>query len=144
MYELGFESHINDFESIQGCTYDSPLKLKDKAPSLKAEIQTMDKDTKNLKKQIEGFNKEFELFFNKFKFNMEKETFIKLKPGLLKEKKYINKYVAIHNGKIIGYDSDKMELLKYIYRKIGYQPIYIDKVTEEKIVYTFSSPREKK
>ncbi len=148
MHELGFEDHFNNetFDRINYetniCKQDNTITKEIKLPTLKTEIQIITNNKKNLKKEIKDINKRFELIFNELKFNIEKTSFIKLKPSLLKNKKYINKYVAIHNGKIIGCGDDKIELLKYVYNIIGYKPIYIDKVTKEKTVYKFPSPKE--
>lgn len=151
MYELEFESHIDDFGYSHNlnlqyerniCNRDKKSSLNRNIPTLKAEIQTINKNENSLKKQVDELNKKIELIFNKLKFNMEKEVFLKLKPRLLKNKKYVNTYVAIHNGEIVGFNDNKIELMKMIYNEIGYVPLYIDKITKEKTVYRLSSPKE--
>jgi len=50
-------------------------------------------------------------------------------------KKYKGKYIAIFNNKVIGSDKDFSKLAQRVYKKYGYQTIYIPFVdTKEKVV----------
>jgi hypothetical protein len=55
--------------------------------------------------------------------------------------KYKHKFVAIWNRSVIDFDEDKIRLAKRIYTKIGYLPIYIQKVEKEIQQVRISSPK---
>ncbi|MFH1258850.1 MAG: DUF5678 domain-containing protein [Elusimicrobiota bacterium] len=56
-------------------------------------------------------------------------------------KKYQNKYIAIFNNKVVGSDKDFPKLAERIYKKYGYQTIYIPFVSEQKRIVKIPSPR---
>ncbi len=57
--------------------------------------------------------------------------------------RYKGKYVAIINEKVVDSSRNEMKLIKKIYKKYGYVPVYIKKVSSEKILLRVSSPRMK-
>lgn len=61
------------------------------------------------------------------------------KDKLMKDPNLQGKYVAIHNGKILGADKDNIELTKKMYSEYGYIPILIQRLGLETI-YTVYSP----
>lgn len=67
-------------------------------------------------------------------FYREKDAFLRMFEGLLKNPRYNRKFVAVFKGKVVDYDTDNRTLAKRVYAKFGYVPIYIDKVSEEKRV----------
>jgi len=58
----------------------------------------------------------------------EREAFLKVRDELIRNPVYNGKYVAVFQGKIVGYDEEKERLAETVYKKYGYVPIYIDKV----------------
>lgn len=56
-------------------------------------------------------------------------------------KRYKNKYIAILNNKVVGSDKDFSRLAERIYKKFGYQTIYIPFVSEQKRIVKIPSPR---
>lgn len=56
-------------------------------------------------------------------------------------KKYQNKYIAILNDKVVGSDKDFSKLAERIYKKFGYQTIYMPFVSEQKRIVKIPSPR---
>ncbi|MDA4111358.1 MAG: DUF5678 domain-containing protein [Thaumarchaeota archaeon] len=75
-------------------------------------------------------------------FETEKRAFEEMLPILLHDPKYQGKYVAVVNGKIVDFDSDKISMVMRVYRKHGHRPIYADKVSEEKEYIEFPSPEQ--
>jgi PHD/YefM family antitoxin component YafN of YafNO toxin-antitoxin module len=71
-------------------------------------------------------------------FYEDKEMFQRLLSELLKTHK--GKFVAVFHGQIVDVDSDLGTLARRVYKKYGYQPIYMDEVLEEPRVYEFPSP----
>jgi hypothetical protein len=63
------------------------------------------------------------------KFEREMAAFHRLLPALLKD--YRNRYVAIHDEKVVGSGDNIVEVAKKAYKEFGYQPIYVDLVTDE-------------
>jgi hypothetical protein len=55
--------------------------------------------------------------------------------------KYKHKFVAIWDESIIDFDEDKIRLAKRVYTKIGYLPIYIQKVEKERQQARIPSPK---
>jgi hypothetical protein len=75
-------------------------------------------------------------------FQREKNSFMRLKGVLLGNPSYDNKYVAIVGGRIVDSDSDKSALVERVYKRDGYVPMYIGKVTREENRYRhLPSPR---
>ena len=62
---------------------------------------------------------------------------ISLNPALNKE---IIKYIAVYQGKIVGIGEEKGELARKVYKKYGYVPIYIEKISKEEINMEVPSP----
>jgi hypothetical protein len=62
------------------------------------------------------------------KFEREMAAFRRLMPTLLKD--YRNKYVAIHEEKVVGCGDNLLDVAMEAYNKFGYQPIYVDLVTD--------------
>jgi len=56
-------------------------------------------------------------------------------------KKYQNKYIAILNNKVVGSDKDFSKLAGRIYKKFGYQTIYMPFVSGQKRIVKIPSPR---
>ena len=65
-------------------------------------------------------------------FEQNKETLLK---------KYQNKYIAIFNNRVVGSDKDFSKLAERIYKKFGYQTIYMPFVSEQKRIVKIPSPR---
>ncbi|GEM_PF-1919196 len=57
--------------------------------------------------------------------------------------KYKGKYIAIHNNKVIGSDKDFSKLAQRVYKKYGYQTIYMPFVDAKEKVVKIPSPRIK-
>lgn len=57
--------------------------------------------------------------------------------------RYKGKYVAIMNEKVVDSNKNEIRLIKKIYKKYGYVPVYIKKVSNEKLLLRVSSPRIK-
>lgn len=70
-----------------------------------------------------------------------KKYYTEHKKSLLK--KYKGKYIAILNNKIVGSDKDFSELAERIYKKFGYQTIFMPFVMEQERVIRIPSPRIK-
>lgn len=68
-----------------------------------------------------------------------KKYFEENKKSLLK--KYKNKYIAILNNEVIASAKDFSKLAQRVYKKYGYQTIYMPLVLEEKKVVRIPSPR---
>ena len=58
-------------------------------------------------------------------------TFEKIKPSLLENPLYKNKFVAIVKNEVVDSDQDEEKLAKRIYDKLGYIPMYIGYVSEK-------------
>lgn len=58
-------------------------------------------------------------------------------------KKYKGKYIAILNNKVIGSDKDFSKLAQRVYKKYGYQTIYMPFVDTKEKVVRIPSPRIK-
>ncbi len=63
------------------------------------------------------------------KFEREHAAFKRLLPQLLKD--YRNQYVAIHEEQIVGTGDNILDVAHAAYDRFGYQPIYVDLVTDE-------------
>ena len=73
-------------------------------------------------------------------FEAEKKAFWALRGQLLDQ--YEGQYVAIHQGRVVDHDTDKLKLGLRIYRRFGYQPIYVQLVSRHGLpVKWLSSPR---
>jgi hypothetical protein len=57
------------------------------------------------------------------KWNEERRAFQRLRPSLLRT--HLGKYVAIHNGKVVGSGRNQIALGLRAYARFGYVPIYV-------------------
>ncbi|MBM3831781.1 MAG: hypothetical protein FJ403_00600 [Verrucomicrobia bacterium] len=73
------------------------------------------------------------------KWEREYRAFLRLRPSLLRTHR--NKYVAIHEGQVVGAGKDKIELALRVYDKFGYIPIYVGQVTMKPRPFRIPSPR---
>jgi len=62
-------------------------------------------------------------------FEAEKRTFWALREGLLDQ--YEGEYVAIHQGRVVDHDTDKIKLGLRVYQRFGYRPIYVQLVSRQ-------------
>lgn len=70
---------------------------------------------------------------------LSKKYFEKHKANLIK--RYKSKYIAISNNKVVGSDKDFSKLAQRIYKKYGYQTIYMPFVEEKEEIVKIPSPR---
>jgi Family of unknown function (DUF5678) len=62
-------------------------------------------------------------------FEAEKRTFWALRERLLDQ--YEGEYVAIHQGRVVDHDTDKIKLGLRVYKRFGYRPIYVQLVSRQ-------------
>jgi|SRR5579884_143435 len=62
------------------------------------------------------------------KWQRERHAFHQLLPELLQN--YRNRFVAVHEGRVVDSDDALLPLAGRVYAKYGYVPIYMDRVTE--------------
>lgn len=67
------------------------------------------------------------------RIRQEEQIFEMMKQDLLNNPKYKGNYIAMFEGRIIDVDQDERGLLKRIYQKYGYVPVYIQKVEDMKV-----------
>lgn len=72
-------------------------------------------------------------------FEREREAYERLEPELLTL--YKGQYVAIREGQVVDSDPDEMALVRRVYEKLGYGPMYVRKVGAPLPVYRIGSPR---
>jgi len=72
-------------------------------------------------------------------FEAEKAAFEQLEPSLMATHK--GKYVAVRGGQVVDSDKEKMRLIKRVYDKLGYGPMYVHKVGQPLRVAKIVSPR---
>lgn len=70
----------------------------------------------------------------------EHQAFLRLLPELLKTHR--GKHVAIHDGQVVDHDTDDIALIKRVYEKIGYVPIYVGLVVESQRIERIPYRRE--
>lgn len=63
-----------------------------------------------------------------------------MKADLLRNPILRGKFVAIADEEVIDFNEDEKTLLKRVYQKYGYIPVYIQKVEEEEIIEEVPSP----
>ena len=63
------------------------------------------------------------------KWEREYRAFLRLRPALLRADR--NKYVAVHDGKVVDTGGDEIALGLRVYAKFGYVPIYVGLVSDE-------------
>ena len=74
------------------------------------------------------------------KWYRERHAFLELLPSLLNT--LDGKFVAIHEGQVVGVGEDQVEVALQAYRQFGYLPIYVGLVTDRpKIVTRQPSPK---
>ncbi|MBI2926009.1 MAG: hypothetical protein HYY24_09920 [Verrucomicrobia bacterium] len=76
------------------------------------------------------------------KWEQEFRAFLRLRPSLLRSHR--NRFVAIHEGKVVGSGEDEIALGLRVYAKFGYVPIYVGRVSDEpQPIVRVPSPRLK-
>jgi len=75
-----------------------------------------------------GITKDTQQLKHILQLEEEREAFLKVRDKLTQDPRYRGKYVAFLQRTLIGCDEDKGRLVKSVYEKYGYVPIYIDKV----------------
>ena len=70
----------------------------------------------------------------------EKLAFEAMKDDLLLNEELKGKFVAVFKGEIVDFDKDERKLVKRIFEKYGYAPIYIQKVEKEIPVEEIPTP----
>ena len=73
------------------------------------------------------------------KWEREYAAFLEMLPDLLQTHR--GKYVAVHEGRVVDSDDDKIGLALRVYEKYGYIPIYVGLVTVTPTVYRMPSTR---
>jgi len=68
-------------------------------------------------------------------FEKEKAAFYRLKVKLLQDEKYVGKYVAIVNEEIVDIGDDRLQLIRKVYDKKGYIPMYVGKIALEETIH---------
>jgi len=58
----------------------------------------------------------------------EREAFLKLRDGLIRDPRYNGKYIAVFQGCVLEHDEEKERLAERVYEEHGCVPIYIDRV----------------
>jgi hypothetical protein len=74
------------------------------------------------------------------KAEQEYRAFLRLLPGLLGSHR--GKYVAVHEGQVIDSDTSDIVLIQRVHAKIGYLPIYVGLISEERQVARLPHYRE--
>lgn len=79
-------------------------------------------------------------FFNPSddKLDTERRAFQEMRESLMTD--YLGKYVAIHNGQIVGVGDDKLQVASRAYDDVGYVPIYVGHVTTEQSIPVVRMP----
>jgi hypothetical protein len=75
-------------------------------------------------------------------FQREVAAFERMKPELLRQ--YLGHVVAIYNGQVIEVGSENesvAEVATRLYERMGYVPVYVQRVQETPRVYKISGPR---
>jgi hypothetical protein len=68
----------------------------------------------------------------------EQRAFRRKRTQLLQ--RYEGQFVALHQGRLVGYGKDDEELALRMFKKFGDAPFYIAKVEKEPTVYELPSP----
>jgi hypothetical protein len=77
------------------------------------------------------------------KWEREYRAFKRLRPSLLRT--YRNKYVAVHEEKVVDSGEDEIALGLRVYARFGYVPIYVGRVSDQpQRVVRIPSPRLKR
>ncbi len=89
---------------------------------------------KEWKKELERQEQEFPK-----QFLEDEAAFKRMQPELLKTHK--DKWVAVLKGQVVDFDDKLGDLADRVYRRFGYQAIYMSQVLEKERIYRFLSPR---
>jgi DNA-binding transcriptional ArsR family regulator len=73
----------------------------------------------------------------------ERDAYLKVKAKLLADPNYAGKFVAVLRGRIVDADSDEKELVRRVYGKHGYVPIYVERLKRERRILEAPSPEWK-
>jgi len=73
-------------------------------------------------------------------FDKERGAFLQMKETLLADSSYRDKYVAILNSSVVDSDEDEIKLLKRVYGRFGYLPVYVEKVQDKTRIAEISTP----
>ena len=74
------------------------------------------------------------------RLELERLAFLRIAKRLTSDSTYKGRFVAILKGSLVDSDEDKIELIKRIYRKHGYVPVYIGKLPYERRALEMPSP----
>lgn len=70
----------------------------------------------------------------------ERHAYLKIRQKLLADPRYAGKFVAVHKGRVIDADDSEKELVRRVYARHGYVPIYVEKLETERRVLEVPSP----
>ncbi len=70
----------------------------------------------------------------------EYQAFLRLLPELLPE--YRGKFVAIHEGQVVDSDADDIALVQRVHARVGYVPIHVGLVTDQRSIVRIPHYRE--
>ena len=76
----------------------------------------------------------YEEFTSRKQFEANREVFERLKPRLLMDERYRNKWIAVVNGRLIGPSDDDSELSRAVDERHGNVSAYIERIVEKKEV----------
>lgn len=74
------------------------------------------------------------------RFRKETRYYSKIKDKLLATEELVGKYVAIIDEEVVDADANESELVRRVYEKHGYVPIYVEKVAVKRRVAEVPSP----
>ncbi len=66
------------------------------------------------------------------KWQREQRAFLQMLPNLLQTHR--GKFVAVHEGQVVGSGEDKLDLAWQAYAKFGYVPVYVGLVAERPLL----------
>jgi hypothetical protein len=92
--------------------------------------------------EYEAFRAWQEVHLGRHEPGLEKDraAFLEMKDELLKT--HPGQFVAIKDGHLVDADPDEYELVKRVYERLGYGPIYVKKVEVQEPIYHISGPRK--
>jgi hypothetical protein len=70
----------------------------------------------------------------------EYRAFLRLLPELLATHR--GQYVAIHEGQVVDSDPDDVALILRVQARVGYVPLYVGRVTDQRLVIRIPHHRE--
>jgi hypothetical protein len=77
-------------------------------------------------------------------FEKNRDSFLTMKETLLLNRDYVNKFVAVIDGKIADSDYDRSALAERVYTRYGYIQLFIGKVEQQKRYKELPSPERAK